>query len=124
MMIQTKSNSMEQRLADIGRRIDSLRHKGGGVKTLRTGVRQELDIWRRWRDEFRLQIHLGVMEAGDAYAPVFERIEKAFETVLVELHDAPAVAGVDEGELQARIGEELKGLKRELESIGAEYRIA
>lgn len=116
--------SMEQRLAAIGRRIDSLMHKAIDIDGLRGAVRDELDVWMRWRDEVRVQAHLGVMEAGASFAPTIDKIENAFKTVIRRLDDATAVPGVDEDELGALVTQELRGLKRELESAGADFRIA
>ena len=123
-VVKGQKTSMEQRLATIGRRIDSMMNSSGDVDGLRAAVRAELDVWRTWRDEVHVQAQLGTMDALDFFAPTIERVENAFAAALRRLDDATAVAGIDEDELGALVTRELGGLRRELESAGADFRIA
>ena len=113
--------SMEERLAGIGRHIDQLMRKGDGVGDL-DGAANELAVWKRWRDELHLQTRLGAVEARDALKPMLDKLEHAFAAIVNDLDDPTEAIDVDE--LGVRVSEELGGLRRELESVGADFRIA
>lgn len=120
----THTQSMEQRFADVGRRIDSLLQKTRDVDWENGPVGDELDVWRRWRDEVQVQAKLASMDARDAFGPTLERLERTVGRAQEVLDDVLDGADFDADELQSEIARELAGLRRELEEAGARFAIA
>jgi len=63
-MKQTDMRSMEDRLAAFGARIDELLAATTHGE-LKNRLEAELDVWREWIDEARVQTALGAMEGHD-----------------------------------------------------------
>lgn len=117
------TKSMEQRLAEIGRRIDSLMDKAGDVGGVRGALAKELDVWRRWRDELHLKAELAGMDARDALEATLEKVEVAFGRAHELMDELVAGVDFDADEVGALVAKEMSGLRRELESAGADFKI-
>lgn len=92
--MQDKRNRMEERLADIGRRIDSAIAEAERSDSF-AKVKEELGEWRVWMDESRVQSALARMEARDLLATLSNALER----------------------LSTRLDAGLKDLKEEMEPV-------
>lgn len=74
MAAGTQTSNMEERLAEIGAGIDRLLDKTEHSDFIRS-LRQELQVWREWLDEARVQASLGTMEARDRLTGASKTLE-------------------------------------------------
>lgn len=74
------TSTMEERLAEIGAGIDRLIAKTEHSDFIQS-LREELQVWREWLDEVRVQASLGSMEARDRIALASKTIEKLHSKV-------------------------------------------
>lgn len=116
--------TMEQRLSEIGRRVDDLMSKVRDGNGLRQTVSGEVDVWRQWRDELHLQAELASMEVRDAVQPTVAKVDLAFDRVLDRVDELLAATEFDAGDVRSSVEKEMKGLRRDLEAASAEFRIA
>jgi len=116
-------HSSERRLAEIGRRIDGLRQTVTDRERFHGRLNQELDIWRRWRDELAVQAELGTMDARDVLEPRVAQIELAFEHAVARIEGLLAGPEFDGDDFYAAVGLALSGLRREIDNAGADFDI-
>ena len=113
-MSEVKEETMEQRLAEIGTRID---HLVEAVRDAEFGsaLKGELQVWHEWLDEARVQVALGTMEARKRLSERTKAVERMYSRMrkrAEELEDASdPVPGLTDA-----VRQELGGIKKEFSS--------
>jgi hypothetical protein len=74
-MADTRTWTVEERLAEIGAGIDRLLDKTEHSDFI-NALREELQVWREWLDEVRLQASLGSMEERDRIGTASKKLER------------------------------------------------
>jgi hypothetical protein len=116
-------HTMERRLGEIGRRIDALMSAAGQTDGIKARIDQEVDTWRRWRDELQVQAELGAMDARYALEPKMAKIEVAFENALARIEELVSVPDLVGDDIYAAVSLEMSGLRREIDNAGADFDI-
>jgi hypothetical protein len=83
-MQATDTQSMEQRLAALGARIDELLDSTSQAE-LSHRLKGELDVWRRWIEEARIQAALGAMEGHDRLHSALRSLEHLYASMRKQL---------------------------------------
>lgn len=107
----TDVQSMEERLAHLGARIDELLDSTSHAE-LPHLLKGELDVWRGWIEEARIQAALGAMEGHDRLHDALRSLERLYASMRkqLDLHDAvEPLPGLDR-----TIREELRGARKTL----------
>ena len=104
--------TMERRLAKFGSRIDDLMAKV-----------EDLATWRGRLEGLHLQASLGIMELDDKLRPTIERLERSYAKARGYL-DELSRDEMSWDEIEPRLTEAMKDLKRDFDKAGSEYRIA
>jgi hypothetical protein len=110
-METTDMRSMEERLAALGARIDELLAMRSHAE-LTFRLRGELDLWREWIDEARVQAALGAMEGRDRVQEAIKALEHLYSSMRKHL-DLDDVADPLPG-LERAIRDELRNASRML----------